>query len=120
MEKQNQIQPSIDNLMENIKQYAEIQFKIYELEAVQKSAVIGSGMVVSIIKGISLLLFIIFGSIAAAYQIISVTHNAALAFACVAAFYLLATLVILFLGSKPIRNKIQNNIIINLTTKDHA
>lgn len=104
----------IEDLAESFKIYVNTNYKLIKLEAIERTSVIGSGLLSGLIIGLVGLLFVFFLSFGVCFYLSDYFGNYYIGFAIVAGFYLLLCLI-LIIGQKtflkrPIRNKIIRKI----------
>lgn len=100
----------LEELVESLKRYLNTNYELHKLEAIERSSVIGSGIVSGLLIGLVGLFFIFFISIAAGFGLSSLFSINFLGFAVVAGFYLVLGLVLVMNRKKfvqwPLRDKI--------------
>jgi hypothetical protein len=104
----------IEELTDSLKRYATTSYELIKLEATERSSVIGSGIISSILLGIVGIMVALFVSFAAAFYISARLGDTWSGFAIVGGFYLLLLLILAAgrksLVEKPLRDKIIRNI----------
>lgn len=104
----------IEELTDSFKRYATTSYDLIKLEASERTSVIGSGLVSSILLGIVGVIFTLFLSFAAGFYISARMGDTWSGFAIVAGFYLVVLLILAAgrkrLVEKPMRDKIIRNI----------
>lgn len=108
MEDQKDTQPQ--SLIDQIKEYIELQIKIAKYKAIDGSSEAFATIVIAVILSVAGVLVVIFASIALGFYLSEVLHTNWGGFGCVALLYLLAALI-LYLCRKSIKNSIADSMI---------
>lgn len=108
-------QEKIEELSKSLKVYVQTNIELFKLETTERTSVIGSNLISTLIVGFSLFLFVLFVSLSAGFFLASYFNDTYSGFLLVTGFYFLLT-VFLFLGrktliEKPIRDKIIRRIL---------
>ena len=109
----NQETTKIEEVADNLKKYVKTNIELLKLEGAERAAVIGSGLISSVVVGFTGILGVLFISIAAGFYISDHFGNHCTGFAIVAAFYFLLTLIFV-LGRKKMLERPFSNAIINV------
>ncbi|HKR06282.1 MAG TPA: phage holin family protein [Bacteroidia bacterium] len=110
----------VEQLIRNIKEYAETRFDIALLDIQDKISEILSSIASIAIVAIISIFIIFFTSVGAAWWIGQVLHNPSIGFFCVAGFYLLVAIIIIVNRDKWIKLPIINGLLkkININEED--
>lgn len=101
----------IEGLSDNVKEYIQLNYEIFKLEATEKVSEIGSSLFSSLVLGIALFLFILTLSMGAGFYLSALLGDSYSGFAIIAGFYLLIS-IILFVGRKKLlENPLRDSII---------
>jgi hypothetical protein len=104
----------IEELTDSLKRYATTSYELIKLEASERTSVIGSGVMSSLVLGVVGIMFAFFLSFAAGFYISARMGDSWSGFAMVAGFYLVLLLILAVgrksLVEKPMRDKIIRNI----------
>ncbi len=100
----------LEEFTQNLKLYVDTNFELLKLKAVERTSVVGSGLISGIIISVVALLSLLFLSTGIGFYISNLTGNYSYGFGIVAGFYLLLTLILIIgrksIIEKPMRNKI--------------
>lgn len=111
----------IEALSDDLKVYFDTNVKLVKLQALDRSALLGSSVISSVIIGVVGLMFTVFLSIAAALYIGVLLESYFLGFGCVAAFYLLTGIVLLVFRKAWLERPIRDIIVSSaMDSHDHA
>ena len=91
-----QLNEKLEALTDNLKEYVDTNYELVKLEVINHSSDIISRLISSLIVGTALLLFLLFGSLYAAYYFSELLEIDYIGFALVGAFYLLVALIFHF------------------------
>ncbi len=110
----------VEQLVSNIKEYAETRLDIALLNTQDKISDILSSIASIAVVAILGMLIILFSSIGAAWWIGQMLHNPSIGFFCVAGFYLLAAIIIYLNRNNWIKNPLINGLLkkININEED--
>ena len=104
----------IEELAESLKAYANTNFELLKCETAERTAVVGSGFISSLLVGLAGILFVFFISLELGFYISTRFGNNYSGFLIVAGFYFLLSFVLIIgrkkLLEKPIRDKIIQQI----------
>lgn len=106
----NAMKVLIETIRLELTDYVDTRLKLFRLEAIEKSSIIGSYAVYGLIVAFVLLLITIFLLATLAIVITVLTKNLLIGFVSVTSLVLIA-LLILLLNGKAIRNKMTNAVI---------
>ena len=109
----NQETTKIEEVTDNLKNYVKTNIELLKLEGAERAAVIGSGLISSVVLGFTGILGVVFISIAVGFYISDQFGNHCTGFAIVAGFYFLLTLIFV-LGRKKMLERPFSNAIINV------
>lgn len=105
----------LDGITENLKDYVSTNYELIKLQATERTSVIGSGIISTIIIVIIGLLFFFALSLGVSFYLSALIGDTFSGFLIVAGFYLLLTLILYFGRKKlletPIREKIIQKIL---------
>ena len=101
----------LEDLMEDLKNYAVTNYTILKLETAERTAVIGSGMISSLVVLSVMMLFILFFSLAAAFYLSALLGNTYAGLLIVAGFYLLAGTILWFGRKKLLEHPLRERFI---------
>lgn len=101
----------LEDLMEDLKNYAVTNYTILKLETAERTAVIGSGMISSLVVLSVMMLFILFFSLAAAFYLSALLGNTYAGLLIVAGFYLLAGTILWFGRKKLLEHPLRERLI---------
>ena len=108
MDDQKDTQPQ--SLIDQIKEYIELQIKIAKYKAIDGSSEAFATIVIAIILSVAGILVLLFASVALGFYLSEVLHTNWGGFGCVALLYLVAALI-LYLCRQSIKNSIANSFI---------
>jgi len=114
MEDQKDTQPQ--SLIDQIKEYVELQIKIAKYKAIDGSSEAFATIIVAIILSIVGVLILIFASIALGFYLSEVLHTYWGGFGCLAALYLVIALI-LYITRQSMKNAIADSIINKIFNK---
>ena len=114
MEDQKDTQPQ--SLIDQIKEYIELQIKIAKYKAIDGSSEAIATIVIAIILSVAAVLVVIFASVALGFYLSEVLHTYWGGFGCVAVLYLVAALI-LYLCRQSIKNSIADSMINKIFNK---
>ena len=103
----------IDDLVEHVESYIEIQQQLTQLKIAEKSSIIGASMLSAMIVGSFLLLVFLFTSIALAFLFANYLGKVYLGFFAVAGIYFFIALVLMMMKESLLKVPIANIIIKN-------
>ena len=106
-----QLNEKLDALTDSLKEYANTNYELIKLEVIDHSSDIISGLISALIVGVTLVLFLLFGSIYAAFYLSDLLEINYIGFAIVGGFYLLVALIFHFNKKSLIENRVCNNFI---------
>ena len=106
-----QINEKIDLLTDSVKEYIETNYELVKLQVIDHTSDIISALIGMLIFGILLFIFIVFGSLYAAFYLTDLIGIDNIGFAVVGGFYLLVAILFLFNRKKLIENRVCNNFI---------
>lgn len=109
---------NVEEVVEDLKSYANTRFKLLRLEATQRGAEFLSGLISIFLIFILLLLVILFFSLAAASYLSVLLENKYAGFLIIAGFYLI-TAIILWLGRKKLLEHAVREKLIRLIFNSH-
>lgn len=109
-----------EQLISNMKEYAETRFEIVLLNIQDKVSDLLSSMAAALIAGILGIFILFFISVGAAWWIGQMLQNPSIGFFCVAGFYLLVAIIVLLNQDKWIKLPIINAVLkkINIHEED--
>ena len=108
MEDQKDTQPQ--SLIDQIKEYIELQIKIAKYKAIDGSSEAFATIVIAVILSVAGVLVLLFASVALGFYLSEVLHTNWGGFGCVAGLYLILLLILLVSG-KAIKTSIANKMI---------
>ena len=114
MEDQKDTQPQ--SLIDQIKEYIELQIKIAQYKAIDGSSEAFATIVVAVILSCAGVLILIFASIALGFYLSGVLHTNWGGFGCVALLYLVAALI-MYLCRQSMKNAIADSVINKIFNK---
>jgi len=101
---------NIEDVVDNLKEYVNTRYELLTLKAGEKTANIGSQLILGLVLLFSFVLFVLFLSIGAGFYLAAVLGSAYAGFMLIAGFYLLLILILALFRKgmilKPLRNKI--------------
>jgi hypothetical protein len=105
----------IEELSDSLKHYLLLNYEILKLQATERTSVIGSSLLSTLIVGLSAFLFIFTLSIGAGFYLSALMNNSYSGFLIIAGFYFLLAIV-LYIGrkimiEKPMRDKIIDKLL---------
>ncbi|MBS1745177.1 MAG: phage holin family protein [Bacteroidetes bacterium] len=100
-----------DETKKKLKQYINQRILLMRMQATEKASRLASALITITIIVIVAIFILIFGSIAAGYWLSGLTGSYAIGFGCVALFYFLALLFIIFFLRKILLNLFVDRII---------
>ena len=106
-----QINEKIDLLTDSVKEYIETNYELVKLQVIDHTSDVISAVIGMLIFGILLFLFIVFGSLYAAFYLTDLIGIDNIGFAVVGGFYLLVAILFFFNRKKLIENRVCNNFI---------
>lgn len=112
-----QEQGKIVELTENLKSYIGTTYELVKLEATERSAVVGSGLIGGLLLGVISVLLIFFASLWTGFYLSHRLGDSYSGFAMVAAFYLLAGIILVCGGKEILEKNIRNRIINKILNK---
>ncbi|HEY0678490.1 MAG TPA: phage holin family protein [Chitinophagaceae bacterium] len=115
----NTIGSTLNDLRNSAMEFIETQIALAKVQAAEKVSTLVSTIAAFLILSVFLLFFLLFGSIAAAYWMASITGSNALGFLIVGGFYLLVG-VIIFLGRERLLRRPMLNAIIRQLFKERT
>lgn len=98
------------SLFDQLKEYAEIRYKIAKFKAIDRGSTIAGGLVADVVVALGSLLAFIFASFTLAYYLAEVLGSTWKGFGCVALIYLFIAVVVK-LAKKSIERPIANTIV---------
>ena len=101
----------IEEISDSLKQYLQLNYEIIKLEATERTSVISSVLVSSLVIGVTMFLFVLALSIGAGFYLSTLFGQLYLGFAIIAGFYLLLALVLFVFRKKLIENPFRDKII---------
>lgn len=101
----------MENLIDDLKEYAEVQGDIIKLEAADRISAAASSLAASVILGVTGVFVLIFLSAGCAWLIGYYTHNPAIGFFSIAAFYLLMGIIVYSSKDKLIKTPLVNAVL---------
>lgn len=105
----------LEPLTDGLKAYIKTNMELIKLEMVERTSVIGSGLIASLAVALALVFSVLFISLFAAFYFSTYFGNSYIGFALVGGFYLLVGLVLLVAGKglieRPMRDKIVEKIL---------
>ncbi|HOZ88588.1 MAG TPA: hypothetical protein PL029_12565 [Bacteroidia bacterium] len=105
----------IEEVVSQLKAYANIQTELLKLRTIEKAAVSGAFVSARFFIFFSCFISLIFLGIAASFYLAQVLGSMVSGFTLVGAFYLLLTLVLLLLKNKILETPVKNKIIYTLS-----
>lgn len=111
------ISAEIELLTESLKEYISINYELIRLQAVERSSVIGSGFISSLLVGAGTILCLFFISFGAGFYLSSRLGDTYSGFGIVAGFYLLLVLLMLA-GRKKLAERFRDSIIRKVLSKN--
>jgi hypothetical protein len=108
----------LEELTENLKNYASTNFELYKLEATERASVIGSESISFIAISIVAGLFVLFISLAGGFYLSARIGDAYSGFLIIAGFYLFLSLVLLIGKKKLIEHPFRDKIIRKVFSKN--
>ncbi len=100
----------LEEITENVKDYVATNCKLIKLQVAERSSVIGSGLISTLLIGITIFLLILFISLGLGFYLSARIGDTYSGFAIVAGFYLLIGIILIVgrktLVEKPMRDKI--------------
>jgi uncharacterized membrane protein YozB (DUF420 family) len=112
-----EVQSKVEDLVDNLTEYAEARWKLLTINTIDKVADISSSFIVSLVVGVVAFFALFFLSIGVAWWIGMETQNPAMGFFIVGGFYTLLTLIVYLLREKLIKNTILGALIKKLYDK---
>ena len=106
-----QINEKIDLLTDSVKEYIETNYELVKLQVIDHTSDVISAVIGMLIFGILLFLFIVFGSLYAAFYLTDLIGIDNIGFAVVGGFYLLIAILFFLNRKKLIENRVCNNFI---------
>lgn len=106
-----QLNEKLDALTDSLKEYANTNYELIKLEVIDHSTDIISGIISALVVGVTLVLFLLFGSIYVAFYLSDLLEINYIGFAIVGGFYLLVALIFHFNKKSLIENRVCNNFI---------
>jgi len=107
----SEIFTKVENLAAHVREYVNTKIDTVKLNAADKSSRILSNLIAGITVSVVFLLFIVFVSIAAALALSAWLEKSYIGFLIIAAFYLLAGIIVLKFKERLIRIPIMNAIL---------
>lgn len=104
-------QTKVDELTNSLKQYVGTSAELFKLEAIEQSASISSKMISSMVIGLILLLFLVFGSFGLSYCLAEYYNSSFIGFFIVACGYLVVGLFLLIFKKRLIEFPFKNHFI---------
>ncbi|WP_293895572.1 phage holin family protein [Flavobacterium sp.] len=106
-----QLNEKLEAITNSLKEYADTNYELIKLEVIDHSSDIISGLVSTLVVGVALLIFLLFGSLYAAYYLSDLLQMDYIGFAIVGGFYLLVALIFHFNKKKLIESRVCDNFI---------
>ncbi len=106
-----QLNEKIDLLTDSVKEYVETNYELVKLQVIDHTSDIISAVIGMLIFGILMLLFVLFGSMYAAYALTDLIGIDDIGFAIVGGFYLVVAILFFFNRKSLIENRVCNNFI---------
>ena len=106
-----QEQRKIDDIAQSVKKYAATNVELIKLEAIEKSALVGSSFLSSMILGVVIFLFLLFTSLSAGFYISARMGDTYSGFLIVSGFYLILCILLLSVKDKIIEKPVRDLII---------
>ena len=106
-----QLNEKLEALTDSLKEYANTNYELIKLEVIDHSTDIISGLISALVVGVTLVLFLLFGSVYVAFYLSDLLEINYIGFAIVGGFYLLVALIFHFNKKSLIENQVCNNFI---------
>ena len=110
-------QGKLEELTANLKRYADTNFELIKLKVAERSSIIGSGLISSLVIGLVGILFVLFISLWAGFYISAILNNSYSGFMIVAGFYLLLALILIIVKKQLLEKPLRDRIIRKLFSK---
>jgi hypothetical protein len=94
MEDKKETQPPLPPIVDQLKEYAEIRFKLLKYEAIEGGTSILASIIADLVTVISMVLAFLFASVTLGFFLASVLHSYWEGFGCVAILYFLIAMII--------------------------
>ncbi|MBL0309934.1 MAG: phage holin family protein [Bacteroidetes bacterium] len=111
MDNQKQLEEKIEELTESLKTYVSTNYELGKLEAAERSAVIGSGLIIGLLVGVVSSLFLFFISLWVGFYLSNLLGDNYSGFGIIAVFYLVLGLFLVFGREKLIKRPIRDKMI---------
>lgn len=111
MDNQKQLEEKIEDLTESLKRYVSTNYELSKLEAAERSAVIGSGLITGLMIGVIASLFLFFISLWVGFYLSDLLGDNSSGFGIIAIFYLLLGLTVVLGRNKLIKRPLRDKII---------
>ncbi len=108
----------MEDISENIKQYVNTNLEIVKLELTNRTAIIGSELISSIVIGLISFMFLFIFSIGLGFYFSELLNNNFYGFSIVAGFYLVLLLCIVLFRKKLIQTPLRDKIIRKFLNND--
>jgi hypothetical protein len=112
-----QLNEKIEALADNLKEYAETNYELVKLQVIDHTSDVISAVIGILVVGVLLVLFLLFGSLYAAFYLTDVIGIDNIGFAVVGGFYLLLAIIFHFNKKAIIENRVCNSFIKRRMTK---
>jgi hypothetical protein len=106
-----QLNEKIEALTDSLKEYADTNYELVKLQVIDHTSDIISAIIGIFIVGILAVLFLLFGSLYAAYYLTDLIGIDDIGFAVVGGFYLLVAIIFHFNKKKLIETRVCNSFI---------
>jgi len=106
-----QLNEKIDALTDSVKEYVETNYELVKLQVIDHTSDVISAVIGMAIFGVLLFLFLLFGSMYAAFYLSHLIGIDDIGFAVVGGFYLLVGILFYFNRKNLIENRVCNNFI---------
>ncbi|MGZ3901630.1 MAG: phage holin family protein [Bacteroidia bacterium] len=115
----NKMQESgkIEELTESVKTYVATNIELVKLEATERLALVGAGMISGLLLGVIAVLLIFFASLWTGFYLSHSFGDTYTGFGLVAGFYLLIGVILLSGGKKSLEKNMRNKIIDKILSK---
>ena len=108
----------IEEFTASLEKYVTVNYELIKLEAVERSSVIGSGIISGILVGLAAILFVFFISIGIAFYLSDTLGYSYSGFVIVAGFYFLTGLILIISRKKMLVKPLRDKIIRKVFSKN--
>jgi len=106
-----QLNEKLEALTDSLKEYVDTNYELIKLEVIDHSSDIISGLISTLVVGVMLVLFLLFGSLYLAFFLSDLLEINYVGFGIVGGFYLLVAIIIHFNKEKLIESRVCNNFV---------